>query len=88
MQEIEKRVRNTVSTTLGGAVDVAEIGSAEDLFRAGMTSHQTVQVMLGIEYEFDIAFTDDDLLRHTFATIESIVRAVRARTAARGPSAR
>ena len=84
MQEIEKRVRDTVSATLGGAVDVRAMGATEDLFRAGMTSHQTVQVMLGVEYEFDIQFTDDDLLRSTFATIDSMVRAVCARTAVRG----
>lgn len=80
MQEIEKRVRNTVSATLAGAVDVDAMDSTDDLFGAGMTSHQTVQVMLGIEYEFDIEFTDDDLVKSTFSTIASMVRAVSALT--------
>ncbi|MDV8000352.1 phosphopantetheine-binding protein [Rhodococcus sp. IEGM 1408] len=80
MQEIEKRVRDTVSAILGGTVDVDAMKPTDDLFGAGMTSHQTVQVMLGIEYEFDIEFTDGDLIESTFATIASMVRAVSART--------
>lgn len=87
MQVIERRVRETVSTTLGGAVDAGVIDSADDLFRAGMTSRQTVQLMLAMEYEFDIEFPDGDLLRSTFATIDSIVRAVGALTSARGLAA-
>lgn len=87
MQDIERRVRGTVSKTRGGAVDAGAIDSTDDLFGAGMTSRQTVQLMLAIEYEFDIQFSDDDLLRSTFATIDSIVRAVSALTSARGPAA-
>lgn len=72
------RVRNAVRTALGGAVDVDTMGWSDNLFDAGMTSHQTVQVMLGLEDEFDLEFTDSALVKSTFATIGSMVGAVAA----------
>lgn len=75
-QNVESRVRGALSTALAGRVDVGELGVRDDLFGAGMTSHQTVQVMLALEDEFDVEFPDDQLSKTTFATISSIVSAV------------
>ena len=76
MHEIEVRVRNALVMALKGTIDVSALSRADNLFQAGMTSHQTVQVMLGLEDEFDLEFPDEDLVRSTFSTIGSMVDAV------------
>lgn len=50
----------------------ATIGVDEDLYAAGMTSHASVNVMIGLEDALDVEFTDDLLNRETFATIASV----------------
>jgi len=44
----------------------------DDLYRAGMTSHATVSVMLALEEAFEVEFPDEMLNRSTFASIASI----------------
>jgi acyl carrier protein len=44
----------------------------EDLFQAGMTSHASISVMLGLEAAFDIEFPDRMLTREVFSSISSI----------------
>lgn len=47
-----------------------------DLYRAGMTSHASVNVMLALEGEFDIEFPDHMLKRGVFGSIASIRAAI------------
>jgi acyl carrier protein len=47
-----------------------------DLHAAGMTSHATVNVMLGLEDAFDIEFPEKMLRKSTFGTISAISDAV------------
>ena len=54
-----------------------------DLYRAGMTSHASVNVMLAIEGALDIEFPDYMLRRNVFASIESIHAAIEELTAVR-----
>ena len=51
------------------AVDLAE---DQDLYRAGMTSHASVNVMLALEGEFDVEFPDRMLKRSVFESIAAI----------------
>lgn len=76
-QDAEDRVRAALTTALTGNVDVSGLGTSDDLFDAGMTSHQTVQVMLALEDEFDVEFPDDRLNKSTFASIGSMVDALK-----------
>ena len=71
---MKERVRRIVMDH--GRLSVASLSDADDLYRAGMTSHSSVNVMLALESEFDIAFPDEMLTRETFATIDAIVGAV------------
>jgi len=48
----------------------------DDLFRAGMTSHATVSVMLALEEAFGVEFSDDMLSLETFRSMASIRQAV------------
>ena len=53
-------------------VDVAALADDDDLYEAGMTSHASVNVMLGVEDAFDVEFPDAMLKRSVFESIASI----------------
>ncbi len=58
------------------SVDVATLADGSDLYRAGLTSLATVNVMLALEEHFDVEFPDAMLTRKSFASLESIADAV------------
>ena len=69
--------RTTVIRTVLGdhgrlSTPVADLGDADNLFNAGLTSHASVNVMLALEDEFDIEFPEKYLKRSTFETIENL----------------
>jgi acyl carrier protein len=53
-------------------VDVDTIDDSADLFAAGMTSHASVNVMLGLEDAFDVEFPDHMLKRSVFESVAAI----------------
>lgn len=53
-------------------VDVGELKDDADLYQAGMTSHASVSVMLGLEDAFDIEFPESMLRKSTFESISAI----------------
>ncbi len=53
-------------------VDISTIGENDDLFRAGMTSHASVNVMLALEDEFDVEFPESMLRKSTFESVHAI----------------
>jgi acyl carrier protein len=57
-----------------------------NLYRAGMTSHASVSVMLALEGHFDIEFPDRMLRRSVFESIRGISQAIEELT--RGSSIR
>ncbi len=71
---MKDRVRRIVMDH--GRLSVVSLTDADDLYRAGMTSHSSVNVMLALESEFDIEFPDEMLTRDTFASIDAIAGAV------------
>jgi acyl carrier protein len=54
------------------SVDVDTLPDEADLYEAGMTSHASVNVMLGLEDAFDIEFPDSMLKRSAFESIAAI----------------
>lgn len=58
------------------ATDIESVADGDDLYAAGMTSHASVTVMLGLEDEWDIEFPQQMLKKSTFATIDSIAAAL------------
>jgi acyl carrier protein len=74
--EICTRVR-TVLDELGRlAVPASELDVDADLSAAGLTSHGSVNVMLGLEDAFDVEFPEALLRKSTFATVRSITDAI------------
>ena len=52
--------------------DVDSLPATADLYQAGMTSHASVNVMLGLEDAFDVEFPDAKLTRSSFESIAAI----------------
>jgi acyl carrier protein len=57
-------------------VDVRALSEDADLYEAGMTSHASVNVMLGLEDHFDIEFPDRMLKRSVFESVAAIALAL------------
>ena len=58
------------------SVDVDQLSDDADLYAAGMSSHASVNVMLGLEDAFDVEFPDDMLTREVFESVGAIATAV------------
>jgi len=52
------------------------VGDSDNLFDAGLSSHDAMGVMIAIEEAFGIEFPDHLIHRETFASIHSIVGAL------------
>ncbi len=57
-------------------IDPEQVGDDDDLFEAGMTSHASVSLMLGLEDAFDVEFPDSMLKRSMFESITNIIAAL------------
>lgn len=73
---MEEIVREVLSQHAGLVRDAMSLDSYADLFAAGMTSHASVNVMLGLEDALDVEFPDSLLKKSTFTSIASIIDAV------------
>ncbi|HEX4337005.1 MAG TPA: acyl carrier protein [Polyangiaceae bacterium] len=56
--------------------DATTLGENEDLFKAGMTSHASVNVMLALEAKFDVEFPDEMMKREVFGSIAAMRAAI------------
>ncbi len=75
--DVRDRIRNVINNHARLPIDVASLGDDTDLFQAGMTSHASVNVMLGLETEFDVEFPDSMLKRSVFQSVAAIDGALR-----------
>lgn len=71
-----ERIRAILKEHARLSTSVDEIAADADLYAAGLTSHATVNLMLGLENEFDVEFPERMLRRHVFESIASIEAAV------------
>lgn len=67
-------IRNVVERFGNLSVSLDGLTDEDDLFRAGMSSHASVSVMLALEASFGIEFPDSMLRRSTFESIAAIRR--------------
>lgn len=72
----EDTIRQVLTEHARLSADASSVGTQDDLYAAGMTSHASVNVMLGLEDAFDIEFPDEMLRRGTFESISSISTAI------------
>jgi len=74
---LESEIRALIARERYLALDVAALGDRDDLYRAGLTSHDTVNLMLALEDRFGVEFPDRLLTRRTFQTIADLAAALR-----------
>lgn len=74
--KVSDRIRQVVRDHGHLPVDVATLADDADLFQAGMTSHASVNLMLGLEAAFDVEFPDAMLKRSVFQSVASIAAAL------------
>jgi acyl carrier protein len=73
---IEARIRAVLKDHARLSKDALTLDANEDLYQAGMTSHASVNVLLGLEGAFDVEFPDHMLKRNVFNSVASIRAAV------------
>ena len=74
--DVRRRIRQVVADHGRMPVDIATLDDDADLFQAGMTSHASVNVMLGLEAAFDVEFPDAMLKRSVFQSVSAIAAAL------------
>ena len=75
-QEITSEVREVIRAHARLPIEIDELADDADLFRAGMTSHASVSVMLALEDSFDLEFPDRMLTRQMFESVSSMRAAI------------
>ena len=76
MSALSPEIRRVLRDHARLPVDIDSIDDQTDLFRAGMSSHASVNVMLALEDAFDIEFPDSMLKRSVFESVAGIDAAV------------
>jgi acyl carrier protein len=76
MSDLAPEIRRVLREHARLPVDVDTLGDQADLFRAGMSSHASVNVMLALEDAFDIEFPDSMLKRSVFESVSGIDGAI------------
>jgi acyl carrier protein len=71
-EDLTGRIRQVIREHGHLPVDLDSIDDDADLFQAGMTSHASVNLMLGLESEFDVEFPDAMLKRSVFQSVSAI----------------
>jgi len=71
-----EQIRELIAQHAGLPPGVGEIADDTDLYRAGMKSFASVQLMLAIEETFEIEFPEEMLNRATFRSASAIAQAV------------
>jgi len=72
----EAEVRQVIAKFGKLVVEVEAIGVDDDLYKLGLSSHASVNVMLGLEDTFDVEFPEHMLRKSTFRSIASICAAL------------
>lgn len=75
-EEIENGIRSVLRAHGRLNSDPGLLPGSADLYRSGLTSHASVNVMLALEGTFDIEFPDQMLKRSVFSSIDAIRQAV------------
>ena len=69
---MDEQIRRILAQHGRMPLDVATLADDADLYRAGMSSHATVNVMIALEGEFDVEFPENMLTRSTFESVAAI----------------
>jgi acyl carrier protein len=76
MSALAPEIRRVLRDHARLPIEVDSLDDQADLFRAGMSSHASVNVMLALEDAFDIEFPDSMLKRSVFESVAGIDAAI------------
>jgi len=76
MSALAEEIRRGLRDHARLPIDVDSLDDQADLFRAGMSSHASVNVMLALEDAFDVEFPDSMLKRSVFESVAGIDAAI------------
>ncbi len=71
---IEQTLRELLAEHGKLTAPVADLTPTSDLYRAGLTSHASIALMLAIEDTFGVEFPQEAMRRDTFESIAAISR--------------
>ncbi len=69
---MDARIREVLDSYGKLQASAADLAAEDDLYRLGLTSHASVNLMLALEESFGVEFTDDMLRKGTFQSIAAI----------------
>lgn len=72
----EKLIREVLAEHGRLVGDATTIGADAELYLHGLTSHASINVMLGLEDTFEVEFPDRLLKKSTFESIDAIAEAL------------
>jgi acyl carrier protein len=73
---MQDQIRDVLAAHGRMAVDPREVDDEADLYKLGLTSHASVDVMLALEDAFDIEFPDEVLKKSTFESVRNIAQVI------------
>ncbi len=73
---LKDRIRRIVQSHAGLKLPIEDLKDSTDLYRAGMSSHSSVLLMIALENEFGVEFPDGMLSRDVFESIDAIASAI------------
>jgi acyl carrier protein len=73
---MQDRIRDVLAAHGRMAVDPREVDDQADLYKLGLTSHASVDVMLALEDAFDIEFPDEVLTKSTFSCVHNLEQVI------------
>ena len=73
---MQDQIRDVLAAHGRMAVDPREVDDQADLYKLGLTSHASVDVMLALEDAFDIEFPDEVLKKSTFESVHNIAQVI------------
>lgn len=68
----EKEIRTILKHVAHLEAAIDSIGDGDDLYEAGLSSLDTIQLMLAIEKQFNIEIPDEMLNRNLFRSIDAL----------------
>jgi acyl carrier protein len=72
-----ERVREIIEKALGGRHDFASVTDNDNLYEAGLSSHEAVNLMVALEESFGIEIPDHLISRGSFESINAIARTLK-----------
>ena len=78
-ESVEGRIKRVIVRSLSLDIRPEEIGDEEQLFEGSLSldSEATIQIIVGLEEEFDIEFEDEDLRPELFDSVWAMAQHVR-----------